>query len=242
MNLILFQPSEVLERLIRVDPRAVHIIDVLKRKPGDILDVGIAGGPRGKAQIKEIDTTGIVFDFIWEQTIPTVDPIVLIIGLSRPQTMRKCLGQASTLGVKKMLFPCTDKGEPSYAGSSLWTTGEYKRHIVSGTEQAFSTQVPEVGYGMSLEDAVVEAGATRNRFALDNYEATIPLGKVAFVSGGPIVVAVGSERGWSGGERKNLVEAGFVLAHLGPRILRTETAVVATLAIIKSCMGFWENT
>jgi len=50
-------------------------------------------------------------------------------------------------------------------------------------------------------------------------------------------VAIGPERGWSARERDLLRARGFELVHLGPRVLRTETACVAAVAVVKSRLG-----
>ena len=55
-----------------------------------------------------------------------------------------------------------------------------------------------------------------------------------------VVLAVGSERGWTAAERDVLRRDGFVLAGLGRRVLRTETAAIAALALAKSAMGLWD--
>jgi RsmE family RNA methyltransferase len=47
----------------------------------------------------------------------------------------------------------------------------------------------------------------------------------------PVVIAVGSERGWSEQERERLESAGFTRLSLGERALRTETACVAAVAL-----------
>ena len=52
-----------------------------------------------------------------------------------------------------------------------------------------------------------------------------------------IILAIGSERGWSPAERDILRANHFTLAHLGPRVLRAETAVTAAIAIVKSHLG-----
>jgi len=53
-----------------------------------------------------------------------------------------------------------------------------------------------------------------------------------------VVLALGPERGWSPAERDLLRSEGFALAHLGPRVLRAETAAVAAVAIVKSRLGW----
>jgi len=239
MNLILFEASEIAHPLPKEDERAKHILEVLRRKKGDDFDVGLIDGPKGKGVLKEIAATGLVLEFHWGEAEPPLDPLVLIVGLSRPQTNRKVLREATAVGVQRMMFVLTERGEPNYASSRLWTTGEYKRHVLAGVEQAFSTRVPQVEYGMSLEEAVVETGEMGARYALDNYEYTISMGQVEPERGGGIALAVGSERGWTGRERDLLRDSGFLLAGMGERVLRTETAVIAALALAKAAIGSW---
>lgn len=51
------------------------------------------------------------------------------------------------------------------------------------------------------------------------------------------MLAFGPERGWSAADRAVLRGSGFALVHLGPRVLRTETAVVAAVALVKAKLG-----
>lgn len=241
MNLILFDADEVAAPLPRDDPRARHILEVLRRSEGDDFDVGLVDGPRGKAVLKEVSSAGLVLEFCWGADEPPLDPIVLIVGLSRPQTNRKILQEAASVGVQRMLFALTERAEPSYAASRLWTTGEYRRHLLDGTAQAFSTRVPQVTYGMPLTEALDQVRDVPTRYALDNYEYTVSMAQVRSPPGAALALAVGSERGWTAAERETLRSAGFLLAGMGPRVLRTETAVIAALALAKSAMGAWER-
>lgn len=52
-----------------------------------------------------------------------------------------------------------------------------------------------------------------------------------------IVLAIGSERGWTEHERDLLCECGFTLCGMGERILRTETAATAAVAITVAMCG-----
>jgi 16S rRNA U1498 N3-methylase RsmE len=53
----------------------------------------------------------------------------------------------------------------------------------------------------------------------------------------PVVLAVGSERGWSDRERDLLEKAGFLRLSLGGRALRTETACVAATILAMEKIG-----
>ena len=105
-----------------------------RRRVGDATDVGLLNGPRGKAILKLVDPQEVVFEFVWDQPLASLLPIDLIVGLSRPQTSRKILQEATSLGVRRILFLNTDRGEPSYATSKLWTTSQWQRLVRLGVE------------------------------------------------------------------------------------------------------------
>jgi len=232
LNIILFEPGEAGLPLPRSDPRAVHILRVLGRREGDRFDAGIVNGPAGKAVLAAIGAGALTIRLEPGAPPPPADPIHLVLAIPRPQTARKILSEATSLGVASMRFFQSEKGERSYASSALWTGGEWRRHLVDGAAQAFDTRLPEVARHAGLGEALAGLPQGCTRIALDNYEGAARLG------GGwtprPVALALGAERGWSAGERALLRENGFSLAHLGPRVLRVETAVVAALALLKA--------
>jgi RsmE family RNA methyltransferase len=99
----------------------------------------------------------------------------LLIGLPRPQTARKILQEATALGVSALHFVTTERGEPSYADSTLWSSGEWRRHLLTGAAQAFCTRIPEVSFGRKLSDVIAGLPPLATRVALDNYEAPVSL-------------------------------------------------------------------
>ncbi|MBE2215530.1 MAG: 16S rRNA (uracil(1498)-N(3))-methyltransferase [Opitutaceae bacterium] len=240
MNLVLFRPEECNRPLTTEDPRARHIIEVLRRRPGESFDCGLVNGPRGRAQFVGLGGDGLTLRFTWQSEMPPpLAPIELLVGLPRPQTARKVIAEATTLGVARLVFFQTERGERSYADSTLWSSGEVERLLVTAVGQAFCTRMPEVARSGSLEAALgtIVSGIS-TRLALDNYEATAALGE-ATLGAPPAALAVGPERGWSAAEREILRGAGFILVHLGTRVLRTETACTAGLAVLKTRLGLW---
>ena len=232
LNLFLFEtaPKEIL--LPPDDPRTVHVREVLRRVPGDDFDVAVMNGPRGKATVVKDGSKGLSLSFKWEEDAEDDRlPIHLLAGLPRPQTARKILEQAATIGVISMDFFGADKGEPSYADSKLWMTDEWRRHLVRGVEQAFCSFLPEVRHHANLKDAIAELPQDACRFALDLYEAQAPLFATDATTA-PSILAFGPERGWSGRERNLLRDARFDLRRLGSRVLRQETACIAALGIL----------
>lgn len=236
MNLVLFEPAETAAPLPRHDPRARHLLEVLRRGVGDTFDAGLVDGPRGKGTITALATGFLTLTFSWDAAPPPPpDPIAIIVGLPRPQTARDLLRDCTTLGVASLDFIVTDKGDPNYATSSLWKSGEWRRHLVAGAQQAFATRLPTVAHGRTLEETLAKISGAASRLALDNYESPQSLAAIALSP--PVALALGPERGWSEGERKLLRLRGFSLVHLGKRVLRTETAAIAALTLVRSRLG-----
>ena len=113
--------------------------------------------------------------------------------------------------------------------------------IDRGVEQAFASFVPACDTFSSLNEALRSLRSERiERIAMDNYESTSPLTAQKESDGTPMTLALGPERGWSENERNLLRSERFKLRHLGKRVLRLETAVVASLSLLLA--GYWADT
>ncbi len=241
MNLILFEAAEIAVPLARTDARAIHILEVLRRHAGETFDAGLVDGPLGKATLATIAPDSLTFTFAWGPPPPPADPITLIIGLPRPQTARDILRDATTLGVAALEFVATERSDANYAASTLWTSGEWRRHCVAGAAQAFATRIPSVVPGRSLVAALNSLPSGGTRLALDNYEANAALSECNALRATPVVLALGPERGWGATDRATLRAHGFTLVNLGSRVLRCETAVIAGLTLIRAQLGLLQG-
>jgi len=255
MNLLLFERGELKTdgytiELQNKDPRSVHLRTILKASEESVFDAGIIDGEMGKARICSITAAGLQIEFSPEKESPELYPLVLLMGLARPPTVKKVLKEATALGVKEFILCGTDTGERSYRSSSVLKPESIKETLIEGAQQAVCTRLPAVTIEHSLRCALEhfyppEPGQEYRLIGLDNYEAELSLTdfwKLQTDSGSSsvqktTVLAVGSERGWTDRERIRLRESGFTLASLGSRVLRTETASIAGLSVCLSGMG-----
>ena len=238
VNLVLITAAEAKSGLNPEDPRARHLRETVGLTVGGTFHVGIENGLRGIATITAL-TPQLAYSVVWEKSPQARLPLTVLIGLPRPQTAKKVLHDLASLGAARIIFFESAKGDPGYLTSSLWKDGEWREHVLKGTEQACSTLVPEVTRVSSLAVALTGLDATAWKLALDPYEATGA--PEIFAPANSAVLAIGPERGFSDSERAALRAAGFAFAHLGDRILRVEAAALVGGALMLAQLRAWEQ-
>jgi RsmE family RNA methyltransferase len=135
----------------------------------------------------------------------------------------------------------TELGEKSYRDTKLLEDGGARAALLEGAVQARDTGVPALSVFPSLAAWLRTrpwGDAPRALVAPDNVRPAAAFPALpAPRAGGEFVLAVGSERGWSDGERDALEAAGFTRASMGGRALRTETACVAAVVLALEKIG-----
>jgi len=238
VNLVLINKEESTHGIPLEDPRAIHLTQTVGLQPGKTFFVGIKNEFRGLATIQKI-SPWLIFTVEWEKEKQERLPLELLVGLPRPQTAKKILYDAASLGLSKIIFFVSEKGDPGYLSSSLWKNNEWKDFVLRGTEQACSCLIPEVVHVSSMEEGIKLLHPQSWRVSLDPYIAKESLkAKTRELSFGTL--AIGPERGWSDDERSVLKTNGFSFYHLGDRILRVETACIAGSVLMLAELNAWQ--
>ncbi|HDQ13382.1 MAG TPA: 16S rRNA (uracil(1498)-N(3))-methyltransferase [Sediminispirochaeta sp.] len=241
MNIILFEDTP--KYISLTDPRGRHIKRILKLQAGDRFRAGIVNGPVGEVEITDTDPGG--YQLHWTPTGAPVTPypLTLIIGFVRPISAKRILREAASLGVSRLVFTVTDTGERSYRRANLWIKGEYRDYLINGLQTAGATVMPEVSLCDDLPTAIAKAAPTEtaaveaHKFLLDNTTDGAVL-DLPQSTDRPVILAVGSERGWSERERRIFTESSYRPVQIGRRVLRTETACSAGAALALKLMGY----
>jgi RsmE family RNA methyltransferase len=245
MNIILFEAEEMGKAIPASDRRVQHIRKVLHIGKGDVFEAGLIHGKRGRAWIASEEGDTVVFEGTFDTDPDPMKPIELVLGFVRPLCAKRILKDMTAIGVRALHFVTTDTGEKSYRDADLWKGNAYAVHLIEGAEQGFSTLIPEVSLHWSLS-AYEESLSSRTeaspvlRIAFDNGEDALPLSSLPSTlpsTDTVLIVAVGSERGWSEAERRFLADSGYRLVSLGRRILRTESACAVGIGILCARYG-----
>ena len=237
MNMILFEALPEGSLIPASDERARHILEVLKLNKGDTFRMGIINRSEGDATITDISDEGVFFSYE-PKTEPIMHPVTLLCAQVRPICMKRILREAVSLGAKRIILCGSDTGEKSYLSSNLYKTGEYKEYLLDGAMQACHAGMSEVLFANTADGAirmVNEHCPGSDLIVLDNVVGSVPLSTAEI--GSEAVIAIGPERGWSDRERCLFSEAGYRPMLLGSRVLRTETACSAGVAVLLSRMG-----
>ena len=156
-------------------------------------------------------------------------------GLGRVDHMDWMIQKTSELGVRRVsLFPAERTQTPIKAAQLEKKLQHWRGVAISACEQCGRAVVPEIRYHADLGQAL-EACESGLRLLLEF--SGEPL---AAALGGPhdsIAILLGPEGGLNPAEIERARARDFIPASLGPRVLRTETAATAALALIQSALG-----
>ena len=244
MNLCILDSGEPQQQLPAADRRAQHILRVLKKREGDRLRAGSPDGFLGWATLESSTDASLVLRFEPDREAPPLRPIHVLLGTVRPIQAARIVKELTILGVADITFFPTELGEKSYTQSNFYTQREYLAHARDGAEQAGNPRIPDILLSWSLKNTLERIAAAEragsqspSRLLFHPSDRASLLGGVP-LAGLPVITAVGTERGWTEGELSLFSDAGFALCSLGDRILKTETAAIATTSIVLARLGY----
>ena len=242
MNRILFEPDEIHDGVATFGGvRATHVLNVLHGEVGQTLKTGEIGGPIGTSRIVEIvdspdggPRVRVTCDHGEESLKPWID---LVLAPPRPRVMKRLLPQLAAMGVGQIVLVGAKKVEKDFWGATLLKEENYRPLLVDGLMQAGTSILPTLETRRNFRAFVrdeLDARFPRSRRLVAHPEkggdARRPESASGSAAGAQILLAVGPEGGWTDDEIELLEAHGFGRCSLGPRILRTDTAVIALLA------------
>jgi RsmE family RNA methyltransferase len=234
MNRILIDPAEMDgDRARLCDRRAVHVRTVLKAGRGDVLRIGLLDGPVGDGEVVSVDAESVVLVCRWGE-VPPRPSIDLILAIPRPKALGRLWSSLASLGVGRITLVNAAKVEKPYFSTHWLESSVYRPLLIEGLEQAGDTHVPQVvverQFKPFVQDRLDGLYGGWTRIVLDP-SASGSLLRATLPRDRPLVIAIGPDGGWTKYELDMLTSHGFVSASLGPRVLRTETACIAALAM-----------
>ena len=196
--------------------------------PGKEIAVAFLGGGRGKARIVVVTQEWIDIEILSREPSLALQPIDLLVGLSRPQTSRKVLQAAVMAGVRSLHFIKTIRGEKSYVDATLFLEDSMRKETIKALEQVGQGLHPEIrvhrNFDYFVKHHLSSFSSCESKFiAVPNNAVIQERGRRGHSH--RFVLAIGPEAGWSSEEVSVFESAGFSKIGLGERVVRVEVAV-----------------
>ncbi len=219
--------------------RARYLGRVLRLRVGDEITVFNGEGPEWPATI-ELMTKSTATLRIGESYEPRTESplkIHLVQGISRGERMDYVIQKATELGVKRITPVLTEYGVVKLDDKRREKRREHWAHVAaSACEQSGRTRLPLIDPPLPLKEWFGNKPADADLDLILKPGADLPLAGVA-KPGTKVCILIGPEGGFSQTEYEDAEVSGFKAVSLGPRVLRTETAAPAALAVMQSLWG-----
>ncbi len=225
---------------LEVDTDKAHYLSrALRLSVGDSLSVFDGEGNEYVATISSMSKSSATLRI--ESTTATQTEsklgVHLVQAISRGDRMDFVVQKATELGVKRITPVLTEYGVVKFdATRAEKRRNHWQKIAASACEQSGRVRLPLIDTPVPIKNWF---GAKPERVDTElilKPGATMPLTQI----GAPetkVCVLIGPEGGFSDIEFEDADVAGFRSVSLGPRVLRTETAAIATLVVLQSLWG-----
>lgn len=213
-----------------------HAIQVLRLKKGAELHLFNGQGLEYSAVLEEVAKRNSTVKLMNKLNVENESPvsITLLQGISRGERMDYALQKAVELGVNHIVPVITERCNVPLSGDRAdKRLAHWQGIITSACEQSGRSILPILSNVTQLEEAIKNC-TVKCRLVLDPLADS---GLTALTKQNEVALLIGPEGGLTEQEVQQAVDVGFQAITMGPRILRTETATVAALAIVQSAWG-----
>ena len=160
--------------------------------------------------------------------------ITVVQAISRGERMDLTLQKCTELGAAAFQPVWSERVEVRLKAEKLQRRLQHwKGVVVSACEQSGRAVVPDVMAPVALDEWAAQPAAGARLLLWPGADRSL----AAAACPGTVALVVGPEGGFSEAEQSRLESAGVRPVRLGPRVLRTETAAPAAVAILQALRG-----
>jgi 16S rRNA (uracil1498-N3)-methyltransferase len=225
-------------------PLCDHLRGSLRVSPGEELWLADDRRRRYRMQVESADRGAVTGRILEERQGPPPSACRLVLGqaLLKGERMDWLIQKATELGVAGILPLVTARTiVRPVTGRTDKQQQRWQAIALEAAQQSERWDLPEISPPIAHSDFLSREVLSAVKLILAERGEGTSLGSLALTSAGQgpssIVLAVGPEGGWSDEEVAQALAAGFLPVTLGKRILRAETAALASLSVIQSRLG-----
>ncbi len=221
---------------------AEHLGRVLRAQAGQLYELSdgtnvwlarvanVALGKSGHSRIQ--------FDLV--EPIPSREPklhLALLLSIVKFDRFEWCLEKATELGAAEITPVIAARTDQPLVRAAAKRAARWEKILIESAQQSRRLRPPVLNAAIHGSDAFGQSRAALKILLSEGGDVRPIRDVLRDVSKTSIVLAIGPEGGWTDEEFSMARKAGFAEASLGETILRTETAVIAALAILQFALG-----
>ncbi|MCW8922073.1 MAG: 16S rRNA (uracil(1498)-N(3))-methyltransferase [Gammaproteobacteria bacterium] len=214
-----------------------HLIRVLRAKKGSHVLLFNGDGHEYLAELLDENAKHCLLKIKQASLINNESPLKISLyqGISRSDRMDSCIQKSIELGVQSITPVVCQRTTINLKGARAEKKLRHWQQVtISACEQSGRCIIPEIKSAVNFVQAI--ASIKSGQKLILNPEANNSITTLAKPEK-HISILIGPEGGFSQEEIKQATDCGFTPISLGPRILRTETAGPACIAIAQSLWG-----
>ena len=216
---------------------AEHLGRVLRAEPGQLYELS-DGAAVWLARVQNISRArgGDEIEFALLEEIPASESpleIRLLLSIVKFDRLEWCLEKATELGVREIVTVGAARSEKALVLAAAKRAQRWRKILLESAQQSRRLRPPMLAPVAKSQEAFAAASESLKIIFSERKEAP-PLREI--LSAAPsqkVCIAIGPEGGWTEEEFTCAARGGFREASLGREILRTETAVISALAVLR---------
>jgi 16S rRNA (uracil1498-N3)-methyltransferase len=218
-------------------PAARHVAQALRMRAGHPLALFTGAGGEYAAAIERIDRKQVLVRVQRHHAIEreSVQAITLVQSIIAADMMDFVVRKAVELGAAGISPIRSARSQGVSAEREARRAGHWRQIVVAACEQCGRNRLPDVLPLVPLDAWLAAAQPVRNAVILDAGAQRSLAARAAVAS--PLFVVIGPEGGFPDDELARAEAAGATRVHIGPRVLRAETAALAALATLNAVAG-----
>ena len=211
-----------------------HLVKVRRVRTGDCIDVCSDNGKIHRAEIKEVNSSSVIAEFI-ESSDTDSDPINLILCLSllKGKSFDTVIRKAVEIGVCRIVPMVTENTIPDVSKKERTRIERWEKIILEASKQSLRNRIPVIDGVTQFKKVASETSAgvkiiastNENSMTMKQYISKLKMER-------DVAIMIGPEGGFSHDEISCAIKNGWTDLNFGYTCLKAETAAVVLPAIL----------
>jgi len=221
--------------------QAEHLSRVLRAQIGQEFDI-VAGGIVRRGIVETIQAETVRFQLLEEIASAASLPLICALSIFKFDRYEWAIEKLTELGIATIVPIVAQRTEKHLAKAAEARVERWRRIAREAAQQSRRTDVPTIADPIRLEKMELPVHGAWNLLLSEVEEettlwATLEKNPEKRAALSTVAMAIGPVGGWTESEMQWFAAQRWQPVSLGPRILRAETAAIATASVLAAWLG-----